>query len=694
MKKELIYRGNIPFVRLLIFLISGIIFGYFIEPNLIIYNYLLVFLASFFLIIILNQLFKNKKHIYYSGLLFFLNLFLLGWVLQWKGDPKLTFNHFSHFKTDALLGVINEEPKDTGKYLRFEFKTKTAYLNKNQIPVSGLLLVNIKKDSLQSNLKYGDVLLIPSYYQQVSPPYNPNSFDYKAYLANNMIWHSAFIEQDKIVKLKEHQGSLIIQYAYQFRQRMIRKFEYYLVNKSSLQIASALVLGYRNELEKEVMNTFTATGTVHVLAVSGLHVGIVFVVFSALLFWMNRNVRTKIIKGILLILLVWFYALITGFSPSVLRASIMISFALIGLHFVKGGSIYNSIASSAFLLLIYNPKFLSHVGFQLSYLAVIAIVYLYPKLRDLWPIKNRVLQWLWNYSALSISAQLITFPLVVYYFNSFPLYFLPANLFIIIPATFIVYLGFALLVVPYGFLAKYIAIALNALIAFSKYILEWFSQLPYASLSGISINPLQVILLYGFLCSLIFAFIVKKKHLFFGALLMMISLSLFRIEEYFKLQNRSEIRIYNVNQHLAIGVFSHKESILYADSIFLSTKSFHYLVESIAVKNKVNAVNALSFPSSYRQENLLIENNIVQISDKRIFILDEKFETNEIIVVDILLLRNNVKFDLQDIRRKIHFKNLLLDGSNYNSTIAQYTTQAEELSIPYYILKNNFAYVW
>lgn len=693
MKKEQIYRGNIPFVRLLLFLISGILCGYFFEPSLIVYQSLFWFLGVSFLLITLIHFFNSKKFIYYSGFLFFLNLFLLGWILQSKGDPKVNVNHFSHFKTDALLGIVNAEPKDTGKYLRFEFKVKSAYLNQHQIPVSGLLLLNIKKDTLQSTLKYGDILLIPSSYQEVSPPFNPDGFDYKAYLANNMMWHSAFIEQNKIIKLKEHQGSFIIQYAYQFRQRMIRKFEYYL-NRSSLQIASALVLGYRNDLEKEVLNAFTATGTVHVLAVSGLHVGIVFVVFSALLFWMNRNTKTKIIKGIVLILLVWLYALITGFSPSVLRASIMISFALIGLHFVKGGSIYNSIASSAFLLLLYNPKFLSHVGFQLSYLAVIAIIYLYPKIRDLWPIKNRLLQWIWNYSALSISAQLITFPLVVFYFNSFPLYFLPANLFIIVPATFIVYLGFALLVVPYGIFAQYIALILNGLIGFSKNILEWFSELPFASVNGISITALQVILIYGFLSCLVFAFIIKKKQLIFGALVIIISLSLFRIGDYFRRGNQSELRIYNVNRHLAIGVFSQKESLLYADSIFLTSKNYPYLLESINVKNRINDINTLSFPNLHRRENLLIANNIIQLAEKRIFIMDEEFETNEIIVVDILLLRNNVKFDLQEIRKKVHFKKLLLDESNYDRTIAQYSTEAEKLSIPYYILKNNFAYVW
>src|SRR5690606_722233 len=158
--------------------------------------------------------------------------------------------------------------------------------------------------------------------------------------------------------------------------------------------------------------------------------------------------------------------------------AIMISFALIALHFIKDGNIYNTIAASALMLLLFDPNFIMNVGFQLSYLAVIAIIYLYPLLRNVIVIRNPVLRGLWNYSALSISAQLITFPLVMFYFNNFPLYFLPANLFIILPATFIVYLGFALLIVPSVFSSSLIGEVLERLILFSKNTLEYFAQLP------------------------------------------------------------------------------------------------------------------------------------------------------------------------------------------------------------------------
>lgn len=695
MKTEKIYRGHIPFVRFLAFFIAGIICGYWFEPNLILYRVLVTYsLIAFLTFILIHFIDRWKVFSLYAGFSFFLGVFILGWILLWKNDPKIQKSHFSHFKTEALVGIVNEEPKYIGEYLRCELKINTGVQEDKQISMTGLLLINLKVDSLIDVLKYGDLIVIPSNYYEISPPYNPGDFNYKAFLANNNIWHSSFLEKDQFKKISEGKGNYSIQYAVAFRQRMLRVFERYLTDKGALSIASALVLGYRNDMEKEVLSVFTDTGTVHVLAVSGLHVGIVFVVFSALLFWMNRNPRIKFVKGIVLILLIWFYALITGFSPSVLRAAIMISFTLIAFHFVKDRNVYNTIAASALMLLLYNPKFISNVGFQLSYLAVIAIIYLYPKLRDLFAIENRILRWLWNYSALSIAAQLITFPLVIYYFNNFPLYFLPANLFIIIPATFIVYLGLALLVIPPGFLATLIANALQGLIVFSKGTLEYLAHLPFAAINGFSINSWQVFSIYSLMLSFVFAFTLKKKQLLYWGIAAIIALAIFRIQKHVYIEDKAEFRFYNVNRNLAIGIFKKGEHVLYTDSLFVSSKSYQYLLGNIELEKGRHQVRPVIFLGSHHSQNILIEKRIIQLKNKRVFIYDKALTFESNLMTDILLIRNNVNANLESIQRTIKFKKLLIDGSNSDKNIKTYTEEAEKLSIPFYVLKNNFAYVW
>ncbi|HLT42798.1 MAG TPA: ComEC/Rec2 family competence protein [Sphingobacteriaceae bacterium] len=695
MKSENVYRGHVPFVRILAFFILGVICGYQLKPNLNAYLLLQVgLLITFSVFLLFHFLNKWIRFSLYAGFPFFLGIFFLGWILLWKSDPIINRSHFSHHKAQVLVGVVNTEPKFTDAYSRFELKVTAGYQDGNRVETTGLLLVNLKLDTINEDLKYGDVLMVPAYYYEVSPPYNPRDFNYKAFLINNNIWHSSFLEKDQFKRVDEKKGNSIVLYAVEFRQRMLQRFEEYLLDRSALSIASALVLGYRNDMDKEVVNVFTDTGTVHVLSVSGLHVGIVFVVFSALLFWMDRNPRIKFIKGLVLIVLIWFYALVTGFSPSVLRAAIMISFTLIAFHFVKDGNIYNTIAASAFMLLFYNPKFINNIGFQLSYLAVIAIIYLYPKLRDVFQIENRILSWLWNYSALSIAAQLITFPLVMFYFNNFPLYFLPANIFIIIPATFIVYLGFALLIVPHGFLASLIAQALEALILFSKRILESFAKLPFASMNELSINGWQLLLIYCLIGSVVFAVILKRKQLIYCSIGVIVTLASLRVHQHIYTKNKTQIRFYNVNRSLAIGIFNSGEPILFTDSLFTGSKNYQYLKGNIELEKGKVQIKTLVSSDRYSSNNVLIEGNIIQVNDKRVFIYDKILTSEGSLFVDILLIRNNMNETLESIYKNIKFKKLLIDGSNSDKHVKLYIEEAEKLSLPFYVLKNNFAYVW
>src|SRR5690606_19594565 len=264
------------------------------------------------------------------------------------------------------------------------------------------------------------------------------------------------LNPNDVLQFGINKGNPVLGYALSLRQRMVEKLDRSFQDTDALAIASALVLGYQNQISQETLDTFSITGTIHVLSVSGLHVGIVFVVFSSLLFWM-KNKKWKIIKAMILICLIWGYALITGLSSSVLRASIMISFGIIAFSFSRKGNIYNIIAASAFFLLLYNPHFISGIGFKLSYLAVLGIVFLYPKINTFFNIKNRFLSAIWSSSAISIAAQIATFPLVLYYFHFFPVYFLPANVLIILPASFVVYLGFLVLLIPDGIVLFWIS---------------------------------------------------------------------------------------------------------------------------------------------------------------------------------------------------------------------------------------------
>lgn len=695
METRIYSRDHFPFVRLLLAWLIGIAVGYVFNPTPFRYNILItlsVFSLLVFFAIVHSR--KRKNNTSYSGPALLFTMVLFACISLWNRDPAIQKMHFSHFETEALVGVIMSEPKHTEKYIRFELNVKNGLMDGQYHVMSGKLLINLKQAVQNSPLRYGDQLIIQSNYQEVSPPFNPGDFNYKRYLSNNAIWHTAFLSENQLQKVKDMEGNFIVEYALLLRQKMLAKLEQQLSNNSALLVASALVLGYRNDMEKDVMDIFTNTGTVHVLAVSGLHVGIVFVVFSALLFGMNRNTKLKLLKGLLLLLLIWGYALITGFSPSVLRAAIMISFTLVAFHLVKDHNIYNTIAASAFMMLIYNPRFISHVGFQLSYLALLGIIYLYPKAKNLYKGENVVLKWIWSYSALSIVAQVATFPLVIYYFNNFPLYFLPANLFIILPATLIVYLGFLVLFLPYGIIATYMAALLQMLILFCISVLEALSSLPLAKITGFSLSIWQLGLLYSFIVLIIFTLTMRKRALLFAALFSFIILAAIRAKEYIVDDLNTEVRLYNVNRNLFIGIYNANEFVSYTDSAFAKTNGYHYSLQNLRLERGVKRLNSVLYPEKYKKENIIIDHPLIQVKNKRMIILDKAYDLNGVVSADIILIRNNHRLDLREIMKQIRFNKLILDGSNSPRTIEYYIENAEKLTVPYYILKNNYAYVW
>lgn len=693
--------GTAPFVRLLLVYLFGIGLGFHFEPIVYVYFCLItsavLCICSFFVIVLVKR-FENFKSYKYLSILFYLFLFFIGWSLVWRSHPNILAIHFSHQQSQALIGYIDDEPKITKTTIRFPLKITQVLYDGTEILSQGNLLVNIRFDTLSaeflSEFQYGNEFIVPSRYSLVNSPYNPNEFDYQSYLAKHLIWHQTNLSVDDLVKTGLEKGNYFINHALLFRQRMIKKFGQSFNNADALAIVSALVLGYRNELDQEIINTFSATGTIHVLSVSGLHVGIIFFVFSTLLFWMKRG-SLKIIRALFLITLVWMYAFITGLSPSALRASIMISFGIVALTVARRSNIYNTISASTFFLLLYNPNFITDIGFQLSYLSVLGIVYLYPKLNTLMIIKNKILATLWSYSAISISAQLVTFPLVLFYFHVFPVYFLPANILIILPATWVLYLGILVLLMPFGTIHSWFSWVLENLISLMNKILLLIEQLPYAVLKGIWIAPWQYLLIYALLFGFTSFLFFKKKNTIYiivGCSLLLLSGRTIKV---MKSQSLDEIRIYNVYRNLAIGFFDQRGAVIFTDSLTENSNRFQYSVKpDIDASGHTSQIRFINQGEPVRQHNLLISNNIIQFNNKSLLVYSEEQLLIDSTSIDLLYIRNSSKIDLQQMQRNIQFKKIILDASNNDWYIKEIEKEAENLGVPVYILKNNFAYVW
>lgn len=695
-----IHRGHVPFVRFLLALLAGIGMGYALPAhavwNDVLWAFLYISSLAFVAVCLLTGL---NQYRYYGllGFLFFCILCCVGWISTWRPHPEIDKAHFSHYETTALIGYIADEPVLRGEHMRMPFAVWKGHGGDTVRSMSGTILLTIKlSDSTAAYpYRYGDMLVIPAAYTEVAPPYNPGELDYKRFLANKSIWHQAYLHLPEIRKLDGGKGNPLIAFALEIRQKMVAKFARYIHHKDAYSVASTLILGYRADLSRELLNAFSATGTIHVLSVSGMHVVIVFWLLSLLLGWMNRSKGLRLAKWAVMLACIWAYALVTGFSPSVLRAAIMISFVITATHFGQKARIYNSIAASAFFLLLYDPKFIADVGFQLSYLAVLSIVFLVPKLQSIFTVRNRFAKPVWDYTLMSVSAQAGAFPLAMYYFHHFPLYFLPANLLIVLPATGIMYLGFALLLLPESMLSVWIAKGLEQLILMTNSALSHIEHMPMASLRGIWLEWWEYMLIYALMLSLVLAFTFHHKRSAYAAMacLLLLSFSSF-MTTLGKITGR-QLVVYHVRANLAIGIMYRGEVLLYSSLPSLEDRVIQYSVlPHLESYTSVGNIRFVAQDSSYQGRAVFIRQNVLQLGDKRLFVYEGNPVYTDHLSVDVLLLRNNPAKPLAEILEMVSCKRLVIDGSNYSRTIGRMEKEAAELGIPVYVLKDNFAYVW
>ncbi|GAA0880566.1 hypothetical protein GCM10009119_35360 [Algoriphagus jejuensis] len=282
----------------------------------------------------------------------------------------------------------------------------------------------------------GQVILVEKSPEPISPPTFLDEFDYRRFLARKDIYFRQFMGE-KFALIDSSDVNAPRFWLLNFRKKLAAIIDEKVPNPESRQIAAALLLGQKENLDREIRNAYAETGTMHILAVSGLHVGIIYAILLFPLKGIRLNTKHSKIYLFLVILLIWIYAILTGFSPSVVRAATMFSLFTAGQMRDRKPSSWNILAFSALVIVCIDPAVIYEVGFQLSYLAVGGILLLQPMIVRWWLPPNRVLEYFWQITAVSLAAQLATFPLSMLYFHIFPSYFLIANL-VIIPLSFIV----------------------------------------------------------------------------------------------------------------------------------------------------------------------------------------------------------------------------------------------------------------
>lgn len=665
------YWGTIPFLRILIPFVAGILVAIYAEvPS--------ILAASCFLlgaIVILLRMFIGRKFsrrfewIAGAGLsLCFLSLGLLRVYLE---KDFLFQHHYSQFTTiTAFAGSLSDELHAKAKSYKTSITVTAVLDSSGWHKAHGELLFYTNKVPQNASLKYGDRVLVQAKPALIEKPSNPEEFNYQRYLYFHNVKAQAYAPAGKWILLEEAKPSLI-GFALSLRQRLIDVLEKYIIKKEEVAVAAALVLGFRDHLDIEQINAFSSAGAMHVLAVSGMHVGILFFMLGIMLSWFDKLKHIRWMKHVLLLLFIWFYALLTGFSPSVMRACVMISVIITGQMISRKGNIYNTMLLAAVVLLLYNPFMITEVGFQLSFLAVFGIVAWHPVIFRWWEPTHWLIHKIWEISSVSLAAQLMTFPLGLLYFHQFPLLFFISNL-IVIPLAFVIMLGTTVLLVLSfisaleGFL-YYAGILVFAIIYLLNESVLFLDKQATSLLKGITISIPETWLIYIIILFLFWFITQRIPRYGIAALGSFALLMAYQAWESYQQAHQQFFVCYSVKNQPVFSFIDGRTHFLLANDSLRKNKSmmlFHIHHHQWAT----GAVEVYEYrPDDKINQGSLFKNSALAVfGQKRFYFLKEFPKVREEVLpleTDFLILTNRGRFHFDSLNKYIKAHTIILDAT-------------------------------
>ena len=544
-----------PFIRYVLFFILGILLYPFGDALGLVETAALTFMlfAAYLSVLLANPSNQPFRYKPLFPVLAYSLLISMGFLFTFLRDVTNDPRHLLHQgRIEGYLGIVDD--LDQQKPNTFANRISIAAVRKDStyIPATGEVIIYHK---LSENLQPGEVVWIQGGPAVIPPPKNPNEFNYQRFLANQQIYHSHFVD-NKVERLGKRNHSPINNWILRLRSNIQDKMDQHILTPHSNQIAKALLLGQNKYLDKEVSEAYVTAGTMHVLAVSGLHVGIVYGFFFLFLKPHQLPGHKRILYLSFLILIIWTYALVTGMSPSVLRAATM--FTLISLAQMKARrpSIYNSLALSALILMVFDPYIVYSVGFQLSYLAVLGIVLLQPKISQLWQPSGKVTKYFWDITSAGISAQLATFPISAHYFHVFPTYFMFSNLLALPGAFLIMTFGVPFMLLSFVEpIARILGKIVDLLISAENWVMFSFQELPAARIEHIHLPPLEMALVWALIISVYLLTLYSRRKYAYLSLFLFSCLVISNWVATWRDYRRNELYIYQVGKEVAVDHF-------------------------------------------------------------------------------------------------------------------------------------------
>jgi competence protein ComEC len=573
------------------------------------------------------------------------------------------------------------------------------------------ILVYLEKDSSSVRLLPGDILLAKLRLNGVPTPQNPGAFDYSKYLAAKGIYNQAYIKSG-LWKLAGKSGRKSLHVlAFKWQNKLLHTYQRIGLNNTLYSLLSALTLGYKSDLEAHTKQIFSAAGVMHVMALSGFNVAVIALVMGYLLIFTDRSRTGRIFKTSVIILVIWLFAFVTGLSPSVTRAAVMISFVMTGKLLHRQINTYNILFVSAFLILTISPALVYDISFQLSFAAVLGILIYQPVLYGLLVFKNFFNDKIWQLFTLSCAAQLSTLPLTLFYFHQFPVYFWLTNLYVVpLVSVIICVAGFYLIVAAITPFALAIGKLLAILLAALYKAVAFVEILPYSLIENIRINKIQVVLLLFFILYLGFFILQRKLKFLWVATTLFIFFQLANTVHYLKIKNQKVFMVGNIKGISAINIISDRNGMLLSDSVLslenpLTHSAFNnfWTDQGVAKHTCFVDFNIESARLHHHIEGLcckspwLGNNLIFEFSGKRIIVLNDnqlyKSNAGYPLKTDLVIITGQMKPDLRAMLNVLNPELLILDSSVKGYKANKWIALCKQAGIKYWYVSQQGYYL-
>ncbi len=657
-----------PLVRITLFFISGILFAQHIKPN---FNWILLALLVGFLLVFLSFLFflKRLKKPFLFGVFAVLLSFFIGVFAFVSSNPIHNHEHYFHQLNkvndyNSFEITIKEKLKTTAYFERY-----VAQVNQiNEIKSKGKIVVNIKKDSSSHLIPIGTRISLNGTLHKNKKPNNPNQFDYGRYLENQHIYGQIYSDYTTL-KTSTLPEKSVSYYASKLRNRIIHNLEKNNFSKTELHVVVALILGQQQDISPDVIRDYQYAGAIHILSVSGLHVGLILVFVTFLLRPIPNTKKNALLKLSLVLLSLWGFGILAGLAPSVVRSVTMFSFVAVGMFLRRSVNIYHTLLVSAMLILLVRPSFLFDVGFQLSYIALFFIVWLQPLLTSIWTPKNKIVNYFWEIITVSFAAQLGTFPLSIYYFHQFPGLFFITNLIVIPMLSLILATG---VVVMFFAAFDWVWMPMLQFLEWSIYwlntIISWVASFENFILKDISFSWSLMIASYLLLFSCIIWLKQPnfKKLLYTFTAIIVVQLTVFQNK--YESQKQQEFIVFHQEKKTLLTERNGTKLTVYTNEKTIDIP----VLKSYVVANSchISSMKSLS--------------NLYYFKNTKMLLLDSLggYTTND--KPDILLLTHSPKINLDRLFIQWKPKQVVVDGSNFKSYVTRWKTTCDKEKIPFH----------